>query len=229
MFNEIAHRISEKLRNISNNILLYTVIKGHYMSPVGKALNEIKNISMLHTDVLILLHYFAKRSEGAILEIGPYVGGSTIAICEGIKASSKKAPFISIEKGGQYLTHPHIPSKDIFDDLQKNLEKYKVKPFVKLLKGTSYDPIIIQTVQTLLNKDSIALLLIDADGNIENDFKIYLPYCKPGCILVIDDYTTESAQEKGAPTKAHIDKLVKEGKIKPFGVYGFGTWVGVVR
>ncbi|MBW2999233.1 hypothetical protein KY339_01055, partial [Candidatus Woesearchaeota archaeon] len=102
-------------------------------------------------------------------------------------------------------------------------------PFVRLLHGNSCDSDIIQTVQESLDKKSITLLVIDADGIIDRDFDIYLRHCRPGCILVIDDYVSEYAQEKEAPTKAHIDKLVREGKIKPFGVYGYGTWVGVIR
>ena len=45
----------------------------HRLEKVGRA------ASMLHTDVLLLIYHFARFSSGNILEIGPYVGGSTIA------------------------------------------------------------------------------------------------------------------------------------------------------
>ncbi|WP_458138272.1 hypothetical protein [Methylomonas sp. YC3] len=46
-----------------------------------------RKISMLHSDALSILYHLAKYSTGAIIEIGPYIGGSTIAIGMGIKDS----------------------------------------------------------------------------------------------------------------------------------------------
>ncbi len=38
-----------------------------------------REASMLHMDVLLLIYHFARFGAGNVLEIGPYVGGSTIA------------------------------------------------------------------------------------------------------------------------------------------------------
>ena len=43
--------------------------------------------SMLHMDVLLLIYHFARFSAGNILQIGPYVGGSTIAAAFGARDS----------------------------------------------------------------------------------------------------------------------------------------------
>ena len=40
---------------------------------------------MLHPDILILLYYLPRKSRGDIFEIGPYIGGSTIASAEGVR------------------------------------------------------------------------------------------------------------------------------------------------
>jgi hypothetical protein len=40
---------------------------------------------MLHLDVLILIYHFAKVCSGAILEIGAFVGGATIARALGVR------------------------------------------------------------------------------------------------------------------------------------------------
>ena len=45
----------------------------HRLEKVGRA------ASMLHVDVLLLIYHFARFSPGNIMEIGPYVGGSTVA------------------------------------------------------------------------------------------------------------------------------------------------------
>src|SRR5207249_6661081 len=53
----------------------------HRLEKVGRA------ASMLHTDVLLLIYHFARFSSGNILEIGPYVGGSTISAAFGARES----------------------------------------------------------------------------------------------------------------------------------------------
>ncbi len=50
----------------------------HRLEKVGRA------ASMLHLDVLLLIYHFAKSTIGNILEIGPYIGGSTIAAPFGV-------------------------------------------------------------------------------------------------------------------------------------------------
>ena len=42
---------------------------------------------MLHLDVLLLIYHFAKFDSGNILEIGPYIGGFTIAAAFGARES----------------------------------------------------------------------------------------------------------------------------------------------
>ena len=41
--------------------------------------------------------------------------------------------------------------------------------------------------------------------------------------LVFDDYFGPA---KAAPFRAQVDALVNEGRLVPFGYYGWGTWVG---
>jgi len=53
----------------------------HRLEKVGRA------ASMLHLDVLLLIYHFAKFGTGNILEIGPYIGGSTIAAAIGARES----------------------------------------------------------------------------------------------------------------------------------------------
>jgi hypothetical protein len=43
------------------------------------------------------------------------------------------------------------------------------------------------------------------------------------CWLVIDDYFGPA---KAAPLRTQLDALVSEGRLVPFGYYGWGTWVG---
>src|SRR6266700_4642013 len=67
----------------------------HRLEKIGRA------ASMLHRDVLLLIYHFAKFGTGHILEIGPYVGGSTIAAAIGARESGRAKKIISIEIGGR--------------------------------------------------------------------------------------------------------------------------------
>jgi len=81
--------------------------------------------SMLHVDVLLLIYHFAKVAPGNILEIGPYIGGSTIAAAIGARESGTPKKIISVEAEGR-LKHRRIPSRNIFKDLKKNLARFGV-------------------------------------------------------------------------------------------------------
>jgi len=41
--------------------------------------------------VLLLIYHFAKVAQGNVLEIGPYIGGSTIAAAFGVRDSRNRA------------------------------------------------------------------------------------------------------------------------------------------
>jgi hypothetical protein len=42
--------------------------------------------------------------------------------------------------------------------------------------------------------------------------------------MVIDDYI--SATTKAGPTRAQVDELTAQGRLRPLGFYGWGTWIG---
>src|SRR5437660_11972502 len=86
----------------------------HRLEKVGRA------ASMLHMDVLLLIYHFARFVEGNILEIGPYIGGSTIAASFGARESATGKKLVSMEAGGR-LKHYRISSNNIGKDLIKNI------------------------------------------------------------------------------------------------------------
>ena len=77
-------------------------------------------ISMLHFETLYLLRSLAARTKDAIVEVGPYIGGSTIALGRGIQIGGG-GPLISVEMGGSYPSHA-VPTNDIIADLKSNIE-----------------------------------------------------------------------------------------------------------
>src|SRR5437870_12159222 len=191
----------------------------HRLEKVGRA------ASMLHMDVLLLIYHFARVGPGNILEIGPYIGGSTIAAAFGVRDSGVPKKTVSIEAGGR-LKHFRLSSSNIIKDLKKNLARFGVAEEVTLITGRSYDEVTISDVRKRLTSGDVGLFVFDADNNVRRDLDCYGDLLNDGCWLVIDDYFGPA---KAAPLRAQVDALVAEGRLVPFGYYGWGTWVGQWR
>ena len=182
----------------------------HRLEKVGRA------ASMLHTDVLLLIYHFAGISSGNILEIGPYVGGSTIAAAFGARESGTRKKIISIE-AGRSLKHFRLSSRNIIKDLKKNLVRFGVADDVTLINGRSFDAAIISEVRQAISGAEVGLFIFDADNNVQRDLDCYGDLLAHGCWLVIDDYFGPA---KAAPLREQVDALVNEGRLLPFGYYG---------
>jgi len=189
----------------------------HRLEKVGRA------ASMLHLDVLLLIYHFAKIGTGNILEIGPYIGGSTIAAAIGARESGRANKIISIEIGGR-LKHFRIPSRNIFKDLKKSLARFGVLEDVILINGSSFDAATTSAVRQMLSGGEVGLFIFDADSNVRRDLDCYGDLLSDDCWVVIDDYFGPGA--KAAPLRAQVDEFAAAGRLLPFGYYGWGTWVG---
>ena len=81
--------------------------------PIHSELMKIRDkYSMLHVDVLILVYHFAKLCSGAILEIGAFVGGATIAAALGVRDSGQEKKLIAVEPGGS-VKHKRLGTRNI--------------------------------------------------------------------------------------------------------------------
>jgi predicted O-methyltransferase YrrM len=189
---------------------------------------QVKTFSMLHLEVLLMLRRLAMSTSDAVIEIGPYVGGSTVAMAMGIKACSA-AKLISVERGGSYPQHPHIPSEDILGDLRNNLTNCNLLDQVDIIEGRSSEPTTRGKIIHALGGRRIGLLFIDADGKVERDLTFFRPYLAPDAYIVLDDYITDQAKEKSCLINPFVDRAVAEGWLEQFGVYGWGTWFGRYR
>jgi predicted O-methyltransferase YrrM len=188
----------------------------HRLEKVGRA------ASMLHMDVLLLIYHFARFGLGNILEIGPYIGGSTIAAAFGARESGTRKKLVSIEAGGR-LKHFRLSSRDIVKDLRKSLARFGVTEDVTLINGRSFDEATISAVRQTLGSGEVGLFIFDADNNVRRDLDCYGDLLSDRCWLVIDDYFGPA---KAAPLRAQVDELVSAGRLVPFGYYGWGTWIG---
>ena len=97
---------------------------------------NLKQISMLSIPVLEKLQSLAAKSGGPILEIGSYIGGSTIAMTSG---HSGQRVHAVIDTGGSYEEHDEIPSSDIIRDWQENMTRFGQRGRAKIFKGYSME------------------------------------------------------------------------------------------
>ncbi len=203
--------------------LMEKLIDYRYQKALHHQLMKAADHSMLGIDVLILIYHFAKVAEGNILEIGSFVGGSTIAAGLGTRDSGSRKKFISIEPGGRLKDH-RLATRDIFKDLKKNLSRAGLIEAVTLINGLSFEEETITAVREMVAPGEVGLFIFDADANVRRDIDSYGDRFAHGCWVVIDDYI--SATEKGGPTRAQVDDLVAAGRLTPLGFYGWGTWIG---
>ncbi|MDP9128570.1 MAG: class I SAM-dependent methyltransferase [Pseudomonadota bacterium] len=205
--------------------LLSDAYRSAAAQPDFKTILQFKKKSMLHAEVLIFLRYLAAITIGPILELGAYFGGSTTMLAKGVREPGK---LIALEPGGSFLTHPDIPSENIYADLEQTLQDHKVRDRVTLLKMASWEEGSKREITEQLQGQEIALLCIDSDGHVGRDIELYRPLCAPGCILVVDDFVTSGVDvcHKSDHVKPYIIDALANRSLVEFGVYGWGTWFG---
>ena len=205
--------------------LMHTLMAYRH-EPIHSALLKIRDkYSMLHLDVLILIYHFAKICSGAILEIGAFVGGATIAAALGVRDSGQEKKLITIEPGGR-VKHKRLGTRNILRDLERNLARERVTDFVTLIRGQSFKPETISAVRQALGSDQVGLLILDADAAKRRDIDCYRDKFGDGCWMVIDDCFGADSNEKITPSRADVDALIDAGLLEPLGFYGWSTWVG---
>ncbi len=213
-------------RGYNESLSLMHTLMQYRHEPIHSELLRIRNkYSMLHLDVLILVYHFAKLCSGAILEIGAFVGGVTIAAAFGVRDSGQGKKLIAVEPGGS-VKHKRLGTRNILRDLQRNLARERVANMVTLVKGKSFKPETMSAVHQALGSDQVGLLILDADGAKRRDIDCYRDKFAEGSWMVIDDIYGADANEKITPSRADVDALVAEGLLDPLGFYGWSTWVG---
>lgn len=193
-------------------------------------INEVKRISMLHVATLGALHQLAAASRGTILEFGPYVGGSTVAMAEALKDDrpTRERPrrIITVEGGGADA-HPELPSTNIAADLNSNQKRAGVDRRVEVIEGWTTDLRVIRRLRRLLKSDAIGMFVLDANGLIRPELLHWGPYCRAPCFLVIDDYIESGDQGLKSPSiQPVLEQLMREGFLEEMGVLPWGTWFG---
>ena len=184
-----------------------------------------QEVSLLHPDVLALLYHFGAHALSPVLEFGPFMGGSTIAIARGLADSGRGQKVVTVECGGAF-DHPTHATSDIVGSLRSNLEKHALTSQAEIIVGHNRDAAIVNQVSLLAQASPFGCLVIDTDGEVQSDIDLYRRLLSPKAYLIVDDYYAPGNPEKEATTRREIDELARRGVIEAFGVHGWGTWFG---
>jgi hypothetical protein len=206
----------------------------------GQRIADIKAVSMLAVESLGLLSAWAAASRGAIVEFGPYVGGSTIALLDGAGAGTAVGQqagrtVIGVDIGGAYLDHPQLPTTDKAADWTRNLERFGHGGCAVLITGRVQYGETAARVRDALDGTAIGLLVIDANGMVWQLIEPYRDLLAPDCLLMVDDYTylgpSEGAQTntKFDITRVSVDQGEALGVLERHAVVPWGTWFGRIR
>jgi predicted O-methyltransferase YrrM len=226
---DLLHRQFRWTRAFSKNEIARRAHKWA-KQPTADLVEKVKPRSMLHQETLTLLHFFASRCRGAIVEIGPYTGGATVLMAKAMKDARRHAPLLAIEMGGAH-EHDELPTGDILGDLRNVLREHGVADRVTVIEGHSGDDHIVRKVGECLGEHKIGLLVLDADGCVERDFKNYRAFLARRAVIMCDDYllydgASSSAPEKQTIIQTWVDEAIRSGLLGDLGAYKWGTWFG---
>ncbi len=178
-------------------------------------------ISMLKADALLRLRSLAASCGGPVIELGPYIGGSTVAL-----ASGAQSTVVSVELGGPNPHHDSLPTTDTIADLDMNLRKVNLRKQVSIVAGHFRDTASFDKVREQIGAEGAALLFVDIHPATELALCLYAELLQPNSVIVIDDYSSEIAADKAQFVSNFVDAGVKQGILIEDGVYGWGTWFG---
>jgi predicted O-methyltransferase YrrM len=180
-----------------------------------------RSLSMLGEAALSVLEQLAIQSNGPIIELGPYIGGSTIAMATGCRHG-----LVTVELGGENPRDDHLASKDIIADLRRNLHDANVVDRVKIIQGHFRSTAIYDQVARDMVVARAGLLFIDVHPGTELALGLYAGLLRDDAFVVVDDIQSEIATEKATLVSGFIDKLKAAGILVEIGIFGWGTWFG---
>jgi predicted O-methyltransferase YrrM len=186
---------------------------------------ENHRFSMLDTSDLCGVTALASMSTGPILEIGTYLGGVTVALGRG--SSPQGSRIVCIEKGGSHTAHPRLPSEDILADWRTNIDSAGLADRTVMIVG-NYGTRDAQAAAAEAGGEPFGLIFMDADGRVDAAFNGFGRYMSHNALLMIDDYASQSYQDKAPLTKSVVDSLCEREILVQWGLLSGQTWFGVV-
>ena len=150
---------------------------------------KVFDLSQVQEEVLDFLKYSADLNPKYVLEIGTFFGGLTFLLSQAIKTVSLTISIDLFKRNAILLHYFSKPGKNI-----------------KLISGSSYDPMTVRKVERILGSEKLDLLFIDGDHSYEGvkkDFLSYRRLVRNNGIIAFHDIVTDSFTRNGTRTGAY--------------------------
>jgi len=184
---------------------------------------------MLRGEIYSKLYSYAfDINAGNIIEVGSAHGAGTVSLALGVKESGGSATVVGVEKGEGGSRSRYGSKEDNISTLASNVEKYDVEDYVDLVDrrlnvedGLPAD---------ITERVPFSLVVLDADGRLNRDFKLLYEHILPGSVIVIDDYApmreyrepTERRPAGGGKhyrTLTYANHLLDEGYLNKYATF----------
>lgn len=193
--------------------------------PLVMRLKAFKTDSMLAVETLVLMHGFALEARGAILEIGAYAGGGTLALALAARATGA-SPVICVDRGGSYLGNEHRLA-DIEAAWHGNLDRHGLAAHARLIVGNTGSDDCRAQIREALAGGQLRLICVDADGFVWSHLAGLADLIAPDCLLMVDDLAPpDPARPKRGRTRLAMADALAAGAVVTYAQVPWSTWFG---
>ncbi|MBE7196748.1 MAG: class I SAM-dependent methyltransferase [Parafilimonas terrae] len=197
-----------------------------FRHPAYEEMQAVKQISMLSVETLMVCRAYGLSAKTGVLEIGAYIGGSTVALGKGLHLAGRK-PMATIDPGGSVLDQPFLPSADILADWHKNVSSFGLEGVSKLVKGYSQDKRVISEVKEVAAGSKFDVFFMDTNGEVHQALNDYGGMLADDCLVILDDYyNVIGADTKAQKTARQVHELMAIGLLEQYALVPFSTWFG---
>lgn len=188
-------------------------------------MEPVKAISMLGMETLMMCRAYALSARQGVLEIGPYIGGSTVAMGMGLKQGSA-ARIVSVDTGGT-SDNATLPSQDIHADWRRNVERFGVGDVSQLVGGWSERRATRRAVEQIAQGRKFDVLFVDGNGMFARDLRVYRRLLTDDCLLIVDDYhNVQGLNTKQDNVQRQLHWLMLTGRVEQYALTPWSTWFG---
>lgn len=155
-----------------------------------------------------IYHAMSYSDDGDIVEVGTARGAATIALALGIAASARPdRRVISFDRldPQNYIEDAHVVDRNKVDlsatfiqQIRDNIAAFEMQDKVILHFGD------VEKMH-LKFESPISGLLLDADGAIDRDFKLFYNMLKPGSPVIIDDFDDNAHLWRWSNDRIRVD------------------------
>ena len=193
--------------------------------PLVSRLQAFKAVSMLAVETLVLMHGFALEARGAVLEVGAYAGGGTLALALAAQTTGGP-PVIAVDRGGSYLGEEHRIA-DIEAAWHGNLARHGLAAHARLIVGNTGSAACQAQVRAAAGSEQLRLVCLDADGFVWSHLAGLADLLAPDCLLMVDDLAPlDPARPKRGRTRAAMADALSAGVVVTHAQVPWSTWFG---